>query len=218
MLQQKLACENMLKQQIRTFGVVDEQILSLLADIPRELFVPENFKQLAYADAAIPLGHSQTMLTPKETAMMLQELKIKKSETILVVGVESGYTVALLAKLAKQVDVIDTDRELIEQAKTKLASLNLDNTSLKVADPEASWKKNAQYQVIIFTGSLPNLPQEFRKNLTRGGRIFAIIGNPPVMEATIVKRTPQQQWVTEKIFETCHSRLPNIEEAQKFVF
>lgn len=216
-MQLALARENMLKQQIRTFGVTDEQILGLLTEIPRENFLPENLKSLAYADVAIPIGHGQAMLPPKETAFMLQALAVKKDEKVLVIGVESGYILAFLGKLAKQVEAIDSNSELIRHAQEKLTALGIANVKFSKGDGTAGWEKGGPYQVIIITGSIPFLPKSFQKNLARNGRIFAIIGNPPVMEATILKRD-SQHWLTEKIFETNHPRLPNARESKKFVF
>ena len=216
-MQLKQAQENMLKQQLRTFGITDNTVLALFEEIPRELFVPENLQTFAYADVAIPIGHGQVMMPPKETAFMLQALGIKNIENVLIVGVESGYITALTAKLAKQVQVLDLSAELINQAKEKLSSLQINNVTFAVGDGVETAKQEGEYQIIIITGSLPHLPKIFRKNLARHGRIFAIIGNPPVMEASVLKRTAQGLQA-EKLFEINHPRLPNTREPKTFVF
>lgn len=216
-MQLSIARDNMIKQQLRTFGVVNPQILSLVAAIPREQFMPEHLIDLAYADVAISLGRGQALMTPKETAKMLQALEIKGNEKVLLVGAGNGYVAALLSKLAKQIDVVDGDQELLQQAQEKISQLGINNVIFHSGSASTGWEKGAPYNVIIITGSLLQLPQGFKKNLARGGRIFAIIGNSPVMEATIFKRATQQ-WTTEKIFETNHPRLPNVGESKTFIF
>lgn len=210
------ARDNMLMQQLRPFGVLDQKVLDLFAVIPRENFMPKGFTELAYADAVIPLGHGQAMLSPKETGRMLQAVNINSNDNILIVGAESGYIAAFTAKMAKHVTVVDTDQTLLLEAKQKLRQLSINNVTFSEGDAAAGWEKDSPFHVIIITGSIPYLPQGFRKNLARNGRIFAIIGHPPVMQATVVKRGAQQQWTSEHIFNTDHPRLPNARIAEEF--
>lgn len=212
------ARENMLKQQLRTWNVLDEGILELFNQVPREFFVPEPYKQLAFADISIPIGQGQTMMPPKEEARILQALKVLPHEKILVLGTGAGYLPALLAKQGKWVYSVDSIDALTTDARLKLQRLHIDNVTLITDDTTHIWDKESPYDVIVITGSLPYLPHHFQQSLQTGGRLFAILGDFPAMEATLIHRLTENEWQVEKIFETLRERLANFKEPEHFVF
>lgn len=212
------AHENMLKQQVRTEGVVEEELLKLLTEIPRENFVSSQHATIAYADTALPVGAGQFMMPPSEIARMLKLLTITSKDKVLLVGIESGYIAALLAKLAEHVEVVDGNPELMAAAEKKLHALNIKNINFNVGDATSGWNKGAPYDVVVISGSLPQLPLAFRDNLQKQGRIFAILGNPPVMTATLIKKNTDQAWSVEKVFETNRARLVGAKEPETFLF
>jgi len=209
---------NMITQQLRTCGVLNQSILDVIANTPREYFVPDQYRDLAFADMNIPLGHDQVMSTPDEEAQMIQALEIKSSDKILEIGTGSGYITALLAKLGQQVYSLDIFRDFTTQAQRKLNDLNLDNATLVTDNAARGWSKHAPYDVIVITGSLPYLPQSFRSDLNLGGRLFAVIGQTPIMEATLLIRDQQDQWFERKLFETVVPPLLHAPQLSAFTF
>ncbi|MDR9437664.1 MAG: protein-L-isoaspartate O-methyltransferase, partial [Thiohalophilus sp.] len=149
---------NMIEQQIRPWEVLDQQVLDLLIEVPREDFVPPEFRKLAFTDMNIPLGHDEVMMSPKFEARMLQGLTVRPDDTILEVGTGSGYVTALLARLGKHVYSVDLHGDFVEAAQAKLNAHNIHNVTLDVGDAAHGWDKHAPYDVICITGSLPILP------------------------------------------------------------
>ncbi|MEE9452254.1 MAG: protein-L-isoaspartate O-methyltransferase [Gammaproteobacteria bacterium] len=193
---------NMIKQQLRTCDVLDGEILQLLQETARENFVPEQYRELAYADFNIPIGHGQVMMTPVEEGQILQALKIKSTDKILEIGTGSAYLTALLAQLGSQVISIDCFPEFVEPAKEKLHQIGLNNVTMVCSDGSNGWQSQAPFDVIVITASVVSLPDSFRQQLDSGGRIFVILGTAPVMEATLISQGVQGQFQTEKLFET----------------
>ncbi len=195
------ARNNMITQQIRACNIINEQVIELLNNTPREEFVPKAYQQLAFADTNIPLAHNQVMMTPFEEANMLQALSIKNSDTVLEIGTGSGYVTALLAKSAKHVDSIDIFETFSKQAKQQLDNYNLYNVDFITADAANGWS-DKQYDVIVITGSLPVLPANFRNAIKEGGRCYVTLGQAPAMVATLITRVSNQQWSSQKLFES----------------
>lgn len=212
------ARDNMVKQQLRTWHVLDERVLALYRDVPREQFMPEDYRQLAFADLSIPIDHGQTTMPPKEEARMLQALDVQATDNVLQVGIGNGYVTALLAKLANWVYSIDNVEALTEQAAQRLQALNIDNVTLLTGDVIEGWQQQAPFDVIVITGSLSRLPEIFRRSLFVGGRLFVILGEAPVMRATLIKRVAEDRWLEEKLFETDRPRLSGVEQPARFVF
>ncbi len=209
---------NMIKQQCRAWGVLDPNILALFKRVPREDFVPKRYQHLAFTDMAIPLGHGQSMLPPKEEARILDALKITHSERVLEIGTGSGYLTALLAHQAKHVDSVDLFEDFVELAAQKLQSHNIHNVELQTADALAGYKKNTHYDVIVITGSLPVLPKNFLTQLNNGGRLFAFLGKAPAMQTTMVTKTGETHIKTKVLFETVVAPLINAHATNEFVF
>lgn len=196
------AKENMLKQQVRACRITDERIIDSIDHISRELFVPMTYKHLAYADANLPLLHEQVMMTPLEEGQLLAALKIQPTDRILEIGTGTGYLTALLAILGAHVDSIDIFPDFTESAKAKLAALEITNARLITADAARGWQEGGAYDVIAITGGLLSLPQQFQQQLKVGGRLFAILGETPILRATLVEHISEQNWTEKHLFET----------------
>jgi protein-L-isoaspartate(D-aspartate) O-methyltransferase len=209
---------NMVEQQIRTWEVLDQTVLDLLFRVRREAFVPQQYRPLAFADMEIPLGHGEVMLAPKLEARMLQEAHVRPGDRVLEVGTGSGYTTALAANLAGRVFSVELIAELSAQASRKLAEHGITNVTLETGDAARGWAKHAPYDAIIVTGSLPYLPVEFEGTLANGGRLIAIVGDPPVMTARRVTRVAESAYTREGLFETCVRALRNAAQPERFVF
>ena len=209
---------NMIEQQIRTWEVLDPVVLAVLDEVPRENFVAESQKGLAFADVELPTSDGHTMLSPKMEGRILQAVGVKKTDKVLVVGTGSGYLTALLATLAKHVHSVDIHPDLSAVAALRLQKQNIHNVTLHVADAVNGYAPEAPYDVIIFTGSLPLRPLAAEKMLKTGGRLFAVIGEMPIMEATLTERISEDAFRHEAIFETCLAPLDNAPQPQKFEF
>lgn len=208
---------NMIEQQIRPWDVPDTQVLNLLNVVKREQFVPAGRQQLAFMDMEIPLGHDAQMWQPKLEARVLHELNIQPDDTVLEVGTGSGYLTALLSRLAAQVTSVEIVPELSAQAAQKLAAHHINNVKLETGDASRGWGKE-QYDVIVLTGSVPVQPSEFQQQLKVGGRLFAIVGDAPAMQATIYRRLSNDVFETAVLFETNVAPLKNAPQPQRFVF
>lgn len=193
---------NMVEQQIRTWEVLDPLVLDLISRMQREEFVPEQYRDLAFADIMIPLGHGQVMMEPKMEARLLQALSVAPTDVILEVGTGSGFLTALLAKLGKHVHSVDIVPEFTASAQRKLAEHGIRNVTLETGDAANGWDKHGPYDVIVITGSLPVVPQAFERSLKPRGRMVAVIGQGPVMEAVLIMRGVHEERSREGLFET----------------
>lgn len=209
---------NMVEQQIRTWEVLDADVLELLYKIRREEFVPEAYRSMAFVDMEIPLGHGQFMLEPKMEARMLQELHVKKTDKILEVGSGSGYMTALLAEMGGHVYSVEIEPELKTMAEKNLLAHDINNVTIELGDAARGWSKNEPYDVIVLTASTPVLPEAFQKSLQPGGRMIVIVGEEPVMEALLVTCEKSGVYNSVKLFETCIPPLINAQQPERFVF
>jgi protein-L-isoaspartate(D-aspartate) O-methyltransferase len=216
---------NMIEQQIRPWEVLDPDVLKLLAALKREDFVPAEYRELAFADLELPIGTagkirnaSQTMLSPKVEARLLQEAAIKKSDNVLEVGTGSGFMAALLASQADYVYSVEIDPALAAQAEKALQQAGMANVSVEVGDAAGGWAAHAPYSVIVISGSLPVLPDVFLQQLKVGGRLVGIIGEEPVMEAKLITRTGESAFSAINLFETAAAPLLNAAPGKRFVF
>lgn len=217
-MNQQQARIQMVQTQLQTWGVFEHSILQAFMQLPRENFVPAEYQELAYSDLAIPLGHGQQMLTPKEQGRILQELKIKPSDKVLEIGTGSGCFTALLAQFAQHVFSIDIIPEFIQQAKITLHDLHINNVTLLHADGNHGFHEQAPYQVIVINASLPILVKQIIQDLDIGGRAFAIIGAGPAMQATLITRIEHDKWHKHILFETETPALINAPQQEQFQF
>ena len=208
---------NMIEQQIRPWDVADAQVLHLLSVIKREQFVPAGRQTLAFMDMEIPLGFDAFMWQPKLEARVLHELQVQKFERVLEVGTGSAYLTALLSRLAAQVASVEIVPELSQQAAHKMAAHGFDNVQLEVGDASNSWG-SIKYDVIVLTGSVPVEPSAFQQQLNIGGRLFAIVGDAPAMQAKVITRLANDVFESVTLFETNVAPLQNAYQPQRFVF
>ena len=211
------ARHNMVLQQIRPWDVLDQRVLDLLEAMPREDFVPEGYRKLAYADIAIPLGHAEVMMPPRVEARMLQALNIHPQETVLEIGTGSGFVTALLASSARHVYSVDIHPEFVSSAAQKLLSQGLVNVTLESGDAARGWSNCGHVNVIAITGSMPVLPEVFEQSLKPGGRLFAIVGDAPAMQAILITRLGEYEFRREILFETDLPPLRNAPQPNRFV-
>jgi len=212
------ARHNMIEQQIRPWDVLDQRVLDQILRTPREDFVTPAYREAAFTDMMLPIGYDEVMMEPKLEARMLQALAVQPGDKALEVGTGSGYVTALLAGMASQVFSVEIEPELLELAKHRLTSHGIDNVTLEQGDAANGWEVHQPYNVIAITGSLPTLPHSFKESLQIGGRLFAIIGNEPVMEALLVTRINANEWREEILFETLVPPLRNAPRETHFVF
>lgn len=208
----------MVEQQIRTWEVLDPVVLDLLMRVHREDFVPPAHRALAFAEMEIPLGHGEVMLSPKVEARMLQELMIKNTDAVLEIGTGSGYMTALLASLARHVYSVEIVPDFTRTAASRLSAAGISNVTLETGDAARGWDKHGPYDVIVLTGSVPVLPEAFQQSLNVGGRLIAVVGEAPVMQARLITRTQGNACNTITLFETCIPSLKNALQPQRFAF
>lgn len=209
---------NMIEQQIRPWDVLDPQVLDLLFVVKRENFTPPAYRNLAFADMEIPIGENQSMLAPRVEAKLLQELGLKKTDKVLEIGTGSGYMAALLAARAEHVVSVENRPALAEQARRNLAAAGVDNVTVETGDGTGGWPARGPYDAIVVSGSLPELPAALLKQLRLGGRLAAIVGSAPVMEAVLVTCTEEGIYHTVNLFETVVAPLDGIAAKPAFTF
>ena len=209
---------NMIEQQIRPWEVIDQGVLDLLFVVKREEFVPQAYRLLAFADIEIPLGHDASMLPPKIEAHALQALRVTKSDKVLEIGSGSGYMAALLAAHAAHVWSIDIEPRLTEGARANLKRQDIGNVTLETGDAVCGWPAHAPYDVIMVSGSVPMVPPELLAQLKIGGRMFAVVGEAPAMQAQLIVRTSADACNTPSLFETVLPALANARQPARFTF
>jgi protein-L-isoaspartate(D-aspartate) O-methyltransferase len=209
---------NMIEQQIRPWEVLDSHVLQLLATVKREDFVPLAHKALAFVDMEIPLGHGACMLAPKVEARLLQDLQVQKHEKVLEIGAGSGYMAALLAHRAQRVISLEIVPELAQMARTNLQKAGIYNAEARQGDGAEDMSVDGPFDVIVLSGSVESIPSALLAQLKIGGRLAAIVGNEPMMRATIVKRISDTATQTSQPWDTVAPRLQSFAVASKFNF
>jgi protein-L-isoaspartate(D-aspartate) O-methyltransferase len=212
----EVARTQMLGQQIRAWDVLDERVLRVLRETPREQFVPEEYRDLAFADVEIPLGYGQAMLAPKIEGRVLQAVQAEPIDEVLVVGTGSGYLTACLARLAKRVVSVDIIGELVARARPKFEEHDVSNVELLEADA-LTLSYPERFDVVAVTGSVPELNDHFVKMLRPQGRLFIVVGREPVMEAELITAEPSGRITTDALFETVLTPLIHADRPEPFV-
>jgi len=209
---------NMIEQQIRPWDVLDLGVLSLLAMVRREDFVPAAYKALAFVDTEIPLGYGQVMLPPRVEARLLQEAHVQRHERVLEVGAGSGFMAALLAHRAQSVISLEKVPALAQLAAANLRRAGVLNASVREQDGAAGLPSEAPFDVIMLSGSVPDVPQALLDQIKVGGRLLAVVGQEPVMRAVRITRLSATALQTEELFDTVAPRLSGFAEPTRFAF
>ena len=211
------ARQQMVDQQIRTWEVLDPRVLDVFATVPREAFVPPEYRELAFADTPIPIGLGQSMLAPKIQGRILQALGVAAGDRVLEVGSGNGYLAACLSLLGSSTRSIDIHPQFTAMATANLRAVARASVEFETRDAFAS-APLGEYDAIAVTGSLPVYDARFERSLRVGGRLFAIVGEAPVMDAILVRRVDTAEWIRESLFETVVEALINATAAQRFIF
>jgi len=209
---------NMIEQQVRPWDVLDQRVLDVMAATPRERFVPEQYRNVAFADVEIPINDGETMLPPRMDGRILQALDLKPTDRVLEIGTGAGYLTACLAHMAGEVVSVDINEDLSRTAQRRLAGLELENVTCRVGDAANGWAEDGAFDAIAVTGALPVLPEAMKHQLNVGGRLFAVVGEAPAMQALLVTRVGAQDWSAEVLFETVLPVLRHAARPQPFVF
>ncbi|MFZ0499329.1 MAG: protein-L-isoaspartate O-methyltransferase [Steroidobacteraceae bacterium] len=211
------AREQMIEQQVRAWDVLDARVLETLRKVPREVFVPQQHRFLAFADLEIPLPSGQHMLRPSVVGRLLQALALTGCERVLEVGTGSGFVTACLRAGGASVRSLELFPGLVELARRNVSALGLRDIDI-VAQDATLLDSDLRYDVIAVTASLPIPDERFQRQLAVGGRLFVVVGEPPVMEARLIRRITEDAWGTESLFETVIDPLVHATRPQGFVF
>ncbi len=212
-MNQEQARDNMVKQQVRTWEVTDPRVRELMYKYPREDFVPESWRELAYADTNIVIGDSSCMLFPGMEARMLQALNVQEGEAVLEIGTGCAYLAALLADLSGNVTTLDTEDHVKPEIRKNPGNVHFETGSIK-----EGWQDKGNFDVIVLNGSVQSIPEGLLKKLNTGGRLFAVVGEQPAMSATLISRSANGSLFEEALFETSLPRLANAEQKEVFSF
>lgn len=212
------ARRNMVEQQVRPWDVLDSSVLGLMESLHREDFVPVRYRKMAFADLAVPLDHGQVMMKPVVEGRMLQSLAIQPDETVLEIGTGSGWVTACLSRLAKFVVSVEVFEDLSKAAARNLANKDIRNVELAVGDVMQGWQPEQAHDIVVVTGSVESIPEQFRGWVNPGGRMFVVQGRAPAMEATLCTRLGVSEWREESLFETDLPRLVHAEPKPEFQF
>lgn len=211
------AREQMIEQQVRAWEVLDERVLGILRLVPRERFVSAQYRFLAFADLEIPLPHGQHMLRPSVAGRLLQALELSGTERVLEVGSGSGFLTACLAAASREVQSVELFADIAEFARANLAELKVGNAHVS-NDDALELAAGAGYEAIALTASLPLYDERWQRQLAIGGRLFVVVGEPPIMEARLVRRLDEHSWSSVTLFETVIDPLRNAQHREQFRF
>lgn len=208
----EFARQQMVNQQVRAWNVLDATVLQVISTVPRERFVPAGFVALAFADTQIPIGHGQSMMTPTVEGRLLQALGLRRSDNVLEIGTGTGFLTACLASLAASVTSVDIHDEFLRTAARHLEDIGIENVDLVTMDATQELPKD-HYDAIAVTGSIQTFDPRYVEALRPGGRLFVIVGDAPAMDARLIRRTGDNDWRSETLFETnltpiLHGALP----------
>jgi protein-L-isoaspartate(D-aspartate) O-methyltransferase len=206
----------MLGQQLRAWEVLDDRVLRAVEQTPRERFVPEEYRELAFADTEIPIGHGQSMLAPKIEGRLLQALQIEPIDDVLEVGTGTGFLTACLSRLARRVVSVDIFPDFVDAARAKLLRDDVGNAELRTADA-LSLEMPETFDAIAITASMPVVDDRFVRMLRPQGRLFVVVGRAPVMEARLITRAANGDVLSQDLFETVLTPLINAERPEPFV-
>lgn len=209
---------NMVEQQIRPWEVLDQDVLDLLMNVKREEFVPAAYKNLAFSEIEIPIGQGQVMLKPVIEGKILQALQLKRSETVLEIGAGSGYFAALLGACSDWVRTIEIEPALVSLASDNLSRYGVENVLVEAGDGAQGWAERGPYDVIVVSGGMPMVPPAMLQQLKPGGRLFAFVGEAPIMKGRLITQVAEGRFSTEDVFETMVPAIRNAQRNDSFRF
>jgi protein-L-isoaspartate(D-aspartate) O-methyltransferase len=209
---------NMVEQQIRTWMVLEPAALAVLSAVEREKFTPSPYQALAYSDTEIPLAQGQTMLPPRIDARLMHDLHLQGHETVLEIGTGSGYLTALLAHRAHQVISLEIHPELAQAAQANLRAAGVHNADVRVGHGAIDQVAEAPFDAIVLGGSVAEVPQSLLNQLKVGGKLIAIVGDDPIMHATLFTRVADQQWQSRVLWDTAVPALEGFSKTSHFKF
>ena len=202
--------KNMIESQLRPEGISCLNTISCISKINREDFTPIEFASLSYAEYDIPLNNDYSMLKPLIVAKILQLSRVTKSDVVLEIGTGSGYLTFCLSLMGKSVDTVDINPLMLEKAKISHKNNNATNINYVHEDIFSNWSPEKKYDVIVITGSIVSRIKKLEDALKVNGRMFAVIGEYPVMHANLIKRVSVNKILSEQVFETILDPLKNI--------
>ena len=209
---------NMIEQQIRPWDVLDTSVLALLSAVRREDFVPAPHQGQAFMDLELPLGGGRSLLAPRVEARLVQDLNLSKRDTVLLIGAATGYMAALVGHKAQRVIALEPQSDLAATARANLRKAGVNNAEIVQADGAQGLTAQAPFDAILLAGSVADVPQALLDQLKVGGRLLAIVGHEPVMQATLFTRVAEAQFSRQELFDTVANRLPGFTEPSKFHF
>ncbi|GAA0718927.1 protein-L-isoaspartate O-methyltransferase [Dokdonella soli] len=212
----ELARQNMVENQVRTWEVLDARVLDTLGAVRREDFVPARHRALAFADLALPIGHGEVMLKPTIEGRILQALALAPGERVLEIGTGSGFLTACLARLAGSVVSVEQHADLAEAARANLAAAQVRNARIEVADAIRDFSPGESFDAVVVGAAVYALPESFQRWVKPGGRLFAVVGESPAMQATLYTHPDETHWLSESLFETDLPYLRNAEPPRRF--
>ena len=212
----EVARQNMIENQVRPWEVLDPRVLDVLAAVRREDFVPARYRALAFADMALPIGHGETMMKPTVEGRMLQALGLGAEDRVLEIGTGSGFVTACLARLAGAVTSLEIHADLADAARTRIAAAGAQNVRVGVADAVKGFKTGERFDAVVVTGAVAAVPDQFRAWVAPKGRLFAIVGESPAMQAILFTRADDTHWREESLFETDVRYLTHAEPPRRF--
>lgn len=211
------ARHNMVTQQLQPHGV-DEHVLKVFAEIPREQFLPARYKDIAYADTNVPIGNGKVLLAPDILGRLTQALNLQGHEEVLEIESGTGYLTAILAKLSLHVTSVESIKPLALLSNKNLYALNIKNFEIISGDMQTALQSHGAFDVVVITGSLHFVPHLFASQLTIGGKLFAVVGRDTCMHACIFTRINEREWYRTTLFETVIPPLREITNATAFEF
>ena len=209
---------NMVEQQIRPWEALDQRVLDVILESPRDAFVPQDYQGIAYSDTRIPIGHGETMMSPKVEGRLLQALDIQAHERGLEIGTGTGYLTSLLAKFASHVTSVDIYEDFTEQARQRLALHGANNVDLLTDNGCDGMPSAGPYDFIAVTGAMATANPVLREQLAIGGRLFVVVGKSPIMEAQLIERSSENVFAEDTLFETDLKCLVGAEAPAEFSF
>jgi protein-L-isoaspartate(D-aspartate) O-methyltransferase len=214
--QADVARQNMIENQVRPWEVLDARVLDVLGAVRREDFVPAKYRAVAFADMALPIGHGETMMKPTVEGRLLQALALTGEDRVLEIGTGSGFVTACLARLSRSVTSVEQHADLAESARARVAAAGAQNVRIEHADAVRHFDTGERFDAVVVTGAIYSLPDRFRQWVAPHGRLFAIVGESPAMQAMLYTRADDTHWREESLFETDIAYLAHAEPPRRF--